>query len=376
MSDLSRHETSHVGNLRTYSVRASDAPDDPDWDTFVEEHPAGHHAQTSVWGRARASIGWQLVRVIISEEGQIVAGAQMDMRRMPVGGNMGFVCRGPVVHEGNPELTSLVFDEMMAMGRRHGVQYLVVQPPPGCDWMREDLAQRGFRFGAFDIDETATVLIDLRPEIEELLAKMQRKRRQTIGSAERRGVTVRRGSDADLPIFNRLKDAHSARLGYPRRQEGYYTELWRALAPRGHIELFIAEYEGEPVSALLAIPFGDTFRHMERPWSGEHGDLGTNEAVEWAAIQWARAAGYRFADLGGIDPAVAEAMLAGRHDAVEPYTAAFFKLKWGGQIFVDPPSFDYVYNPVLRVAYRSIPNRLMRSARMKRLLFKFREAGS
>lgn len=378
---MGRPTTQHVSpSLREagrYTVRISDEPDDPDWDDFLEQSPIGHHAQTSAWGRARASIGWRPIHLVISEEGQVVAGAQMVTRPMPAGGRVGFVCRGPVVREDRSDLTRLVFEELMAMGRDGGVQYLVVQPPRGCDWMRGELDRIGFRYGAFDIDITATVRIDLRPDFDELFAGLSKKCREHVKLAERRGVTVRRGSEADLPIFNHLKDIQSARLGYARRGEGYYRELWSALSPRGHIELFVAEYDGKPIAAQLAIPFGDTCHHMERPWSGEYGRLKPNELLKWEVIRWAKSEGYRFADLEGIEPQVADAVLSGEGVPDDPkYSASRFKLKFGGQVIVDPPSFDYVYNPVLRFAYQRIPVRVMRSDEMRKLLFRFRETGS
>jgi lipid II:glycine glycyltransferase (peptidoglycan interpeptide bridge formation enzyme) len=375
----SQHVASSIRGAGPFSVRVSDAPDDPDWDDFLERAPNGHHAQTSAWGRARAFIGWRPARVVVSEDGLVVAGAQMLTRPMPIGGNIGFVCRGPVVRGDRPDLARLVFDEMMAMGKRDGVQYLVVQPPRGGDWMCRELTALGFHYGAFDIDITATVLIDLQPDLDEVFAGMSKKTRHHVKEGERRGVIVRRGSEADLPIFNRLKDVQSARLGYARRSEGYYTELWRALAPRGHIELFIAEYDGEPVSAQLAIPFGDTCHHMERPWSGEHGNLRPNELIKWEVIKWAKSEGYRFADLEGIEAPVAEAVLAGKEVPDDPgYSASRFKLKFvgAGQVIIDPPSFDYVYNPLLRFAYRCIPAKVMRSRWMRTILFRFRETGS
>jgi peptidoglycan pentaglycine glycine transferase (the first glycine) len=360
-----------------FSVRLSEAPDDPDWDDFLERSPTGHHAQTSAWGRARAFIGWRPIRVVVSEDGRVVAGAQMVTRPMPAGGNVGFVCRGPVVREDRPDLARLVFDEVMATGRTSGVQYLVVQPPRGCDWMRAELTRLGFRYGAFDIDITATVRIDLGADLDDLFAGMSKKCREHVKLAERRGVTVRRGSETDLAIFNRLKDIQSARIGYRRRSADYYSELWRALAPRGHIGLFVAEYEGEPVSAQLVIPFGDTCHHMERPWSGQHGNVKPNELLKWEVIKWAKSEGYRFTDLEGIDPPVAEAVLSGQAIPDDPrYSASRFKLKFGGETIVDPPSFDYVYDPLLRFAYHGVPISVMRSAWMRRLLFKFRETGS
>jgi peptidoglycan pentaglycine glycine transferase (the first glycine) len=198
-----------------------------------------------------------------------------------------------------------------------------------------------------------------------------------VAPGPRRCVAGRRGSEADLPIFNRLKDLHSARLGYARRSEAYYTELWKAFKVRGHVELFIAEYSGEPVSALLAITHGDTCGHMEWPWSGEHGDLKPNELLQWEVIKWAKSEGYRVSDWQGIDVPVAEAVLSGREVPDDPrYSASQFKLRFGGQVVLDSPSYDYVYNPVLRLAYRCVPVRVMRSPWMAKLLSKFREAGS
>ena len=360
-----------------YTVRISSAPDDPAWDEFLEHTPTGHHAQTSAWGRARASIGWNPIRLVISEDGRIVGGAQMVRRPMPVGGYVGFVHRGPQVPPDRPDLVALVFSELIAMGKAQGVGYLVVQPPPGADWMTGELRQRGFRCGAFDIDMTATVRLDLRKDLEELLADMSKKRRKHVRSAAGSGITVRRCSEADLPIFNRLKDIQSARLGYARRSPDYYSALWRAMAPREHVELFIAEYEGDPVVAQLVIPFGEVCRHMERVWSGERKELRPSERLEWEVIKWARSQGYRYTDFEGIEPQLADAILSGvEMGDVPEYSASLFKLRFGGSIVVDPSSYDYVYNPLLRFAYRCVPVRVMRSDWMRRLLFRFRETGS
>jgi lipid II:glycine glycyltransferase (peptidoglycan interpeptide bridge formation enzyme) len=315
--------------------------------------------------------------VTVSEGGVVVAGVQMVTRPMPMGGRIGFVTRGPAVPADRPDLLRPVVDEMLAMGKRDGVQYLVVQPPRGGEWMVGELRRQGFRHGAFDIDFTDTVRIDLAPDLEHIFGGMSRKCRQHVKAAERRGVTVRHGSREDLAVFDRLKDVQSARVGYARRDQAYYSALWEALSPRGHIELFISEYEGEPVSAQLAIPFGDTCHHMELPWSGEHGDLRPNELLEWEVVKWAKSAGYRFTDLEGIEAPVARAVLSGGTAAVDPsYSQSLFKLKFGGSIVSDPPSFDHVSNPALRLAYRCVPVRVMRSAWMRKVLFKFRETGS
>ncbi|HEY5482865.1 MAG TPA: peptidoglycan bridge formation glycyltransferase FemA/FemB family protein [Propionibacteriaceae bacterium] len=377
---MTRRDARSARDVRGYSVRVSDEPDDAEWDDFLEQARGSAYTQTSCWGRARVSLGWRSVRVVVSEDDRVVAGAQIETRALPIGGLVGFVFGGPVVGDDRPELVEVVLHEMMAMGKANKVRYLAVQPSRGDDRVCAELARSGFRRGVLDflyIYHPASAILDLRIGADELAAKMSTSRRRNIRWAEKRGVTVRRGSEVDLPVLDRLEDAHAARLGYARREDGYYTDLWRALAAREHVALFIAEYEGAPVCAQLAIPFGDTSYHLERPWSGEHRELRATDVVEWEAIRWAKSEGYSFVDLGGIDPPVAEAVLSGTdHRDTREYGASLFKLRWGGQIITNPPFLDYVYNPVLRLGYRCVPRRLMRSAWMERLVKKLKETGS
>jgi peptidoglycan pentaglycine glycine transferase (the first glycine) len=373
-------EALSIRDVGGYEVRIADTLEDAAWDDFLEQVPGGLYAQASCWGRARASIGWHPARLVISEAGRVVAGVQMEMRALPVGGKIGLVRKGPILGEDSPDLARLVVDEMMAMGKSRGVRYLVVEPPRGSDRVVEELARVGFRHAEFNILDTqqaARVIVDLWPDLDQMLAAMHPKRRQQIRSAGRRGVTVRRGSHADLPVFDRLKDAHSSRLGYTRRERAYYAELWQALAPRRHVELFIAEHGGEPISAELVIPFGDTCHLLEVAWGGEHPELRPNEILEWEIYKWAKFAGYRYADLGGLETHVAEAVLSGRKDSIDPrYGASLFKLSFGGQVVVAPAFVDYVYNPILRLAYRCMPERVLRSEWTNKMVSRYNRTGS
>jgi peptidoglycan pentaglycine glycine transferase (the first glycine) len=373
VSDWSRQDCSHVREVSGYPVRISNAPDDPAWDDFVEKEPSSAFQQTSGWGRARAFVGWQRIRVVISDGARVVAGVQMLLRALPAGGRVGLVSRGPVVPEDRPDLVKLVFDEMMAMGRRSRVRCLVVHAPRGSDWMGRELRLRGLRPSAFEFDYTATVCVDLQPNLDEILGQMRKHTRQRIRTAAKKGqVTIRRGSEADLSIFSRVKDVHATRLGYDRKSEDYYAELWRALAPRDHVALFIAEYEDEPISVQLCVPFGDTCYEIEHAWSGEHGKLGPNELLEWEIIRWAKSKGLRIVDQVGFQRSAAEAMLAGEETPSQLRSADCFKLAFSHHLELLPEGYDYLYNPVLRLAYRSIPRKMLTSTSMSSLVRRLR----
>jgi lipid II:glycine glycyltransferase (peptidoglycan interpeptide bridge formation enzyme) len=309
-----------------------------------------------------------------------VAGIQMELRPLPIGGNVGLVFGGPVVgsEDDAPGSTRAALDALWQMGKANRVRYMAVRPPGGDEVSIGALGALGFRRGMLDdlyIYYPASVVLDLAPEPGQLFAGMSKKRRQNIRSAERHGVTVRRGTEADLPTFARLRIAHAARLGYEPRDAGYYAELWRSLSPRGHAQLFVAEYGGEPVAAQFAITFGDTCHHVERPWSGAYPDLAASELAEWTAITWARSAGMRFSDLGGVDPSVVETIGSGREDRANPeHGATHYKLRWGGRVVQGPPFLDHVSDPALRFGYRHLPRWARRSHVMESIAKRVRGA--
>lgn len=353
-----RRSVSSRHDMRGYAVRVSDGPDDRDWDDSLENASHGSYTQSSCWGRARESIGWRPVRVIVSRDGHIVAGAQMETRDALAGMRVGFVFAGPVVRRDEAGLTGLVIDETVSLCNALGVRYLAIQPPRGDEPLLRELERRGFRRGVLDhlhIYHPGRVVIDLLPDLDEILVRASRRTRSHIRSTERGGseIDMRRGTVDDLPIFVALRDAHSARLGYARRPDAYYEALWHAMEPGGHLSIFVAERQGEPVCAQLVVTFGDACHLLEAAWSGEHGRLRPNDLLDWHVMKWAKQQGYRSADLGGVEQPVMDAVAAGGIQAVDPkYGASLYKLKWGGRILPDPPFVDHVPNPALRFAYR------------------------
>ena len=93
--------------------------------------------------------------------------------------------------------------------------------------------------------------------------------------------------------------------------------------------------------------------------SKPHADRRPNEAVFWAAIQWAKAHGYRCFDFEGIDPAGARAVLRGEGlpESLQ-HSPDFFKLGFGGQVILYPEAYDQVHNPILRWVYRKASPRV------------------
>jgi len=346
---------------RGYQRNVSVACEDPTWDAFLAETAGGDHVQTSLWARVKAPRGWRAVRLVVTRDGHIVAGAQLLKRSWAHLGGFGYVPSGPVVGVPDPALYTLVVEELHRLARAHRLHYLVVQPPVNGQAVAARLQTGGFRPSPLVVAEAITFQLDLTRDIETILAQMKPKTRYNLRLGLRRGVTVRQGDERDLPTFHALYLATSRRQGFPADSLEYFSHLWRVFHPHGNAELFIAQYAGDAVSALLAVPFGDTVLYKRGGWSGRCGDRRPNEVMHWAAIRWAKSRGFRSYNFGDVDLPTAMADPRGGQRADRPAdmdTVTRFKLGFGGQVTPGPPAFDYVYNAPLRWAYDTLFRKL------------------
>src|SRR2546423_1929460 len=101
---------------------------DPEWDTFVDHAPGGHHLQTSLWGQVKATQGWQPVRLRLQRRGELVGGCQLLLRPFRVGA-IGYCPRGPVMSDLDRGDLDAVLDALATLALRRRILYVKVQPP-------------------------------------------------------------------------------------------------------------------------------------------------------------------------------------------------------------------------------------------------------
>jgi lipid II:glycine glycyltransferase (peptidoglycan interpeptide bridge formation enzyme) len=365
-------ETLGVRHAGAYRLEVSTIPDDPAWDDFVLA-VGGSHTQASTWAQLKASLGWRVARVVARADGELVGGAQLLIRPVPVLGGVGYIANGPVVAGDDPDLIERLLRHIRHVAQEQRVQHVTVQPPRGGGAISRALAQRGCPPSSTRVTPTTTLLVGLEPGPEGVLAAMSPRTRYNIRLASRRGVTVREGTEGDLATYGRLLRATADRQGFVPLPETYFAAMWQVLYPRGQLRFTLAEFEGETVAAQLAVVFGDTVTNKMSVWSGRHGSHRPNEAIQWSTIRWAAERGHRWYDLEGIDPKVARSLLAGEPlptSARQSVTS--YKLGFGGQAVLLPQAHDDLYNPVLRVAFaRAYPHLRDRRA-VRRLVKKVR----
>jgi len=354
----------------TYQLHISNKPVDKAWDDFLTVVSGGHHVQMGLWAQVKDVLGWGVTRVVAtSSDERIVAGAQVLTRAVRGLGQIGLVLKGPVFSSPDPELETLIINELICQAKLGGIQILIVQPPYSGEAIIPHLSSFGFQPAAMSIAPTATILIDLHKDLDAIQEEMNKSTRRNIRVAQRKGITVREGTDADIDPFYNTYKATSQRKKFSPFPIEYYIRLWQLFSVNGYAKLFVAEFEGKTVSTQLFIPFGDTVINKMTTWSGEHAYHRPNEALYWAVIQWAKAQGFHYYDLEGIN-ADAARDIAETEKVPDNLKNTFtpFKLGFGGQITYFPGAYVYISDPVLRAAYRIIVPRTYNSPLMKKVM--------
>ena len=331
---------------------------DREWDAFVDSVPGGQYVQTSAWAEVKATVGWQAARIVVRERQAVVAGCQLLIRPVPLLGAIASVPRGPVALEHGPDLLHVVLSAVDRLARERRLALCQVQPPRESEAMTRALTAHGFRPSELAAAPTTTVRIDLDRPQDEIWRSMRPGVRSNIGKARRRGVHVRSGGDDDMDAFHSLVLASSGRQGFSTYPRHYYEAIWCGFGRGDRARILLAEHQGRPLAGLLLVGYGDTVTYVMGGWSGERTGIHPTELAHWAGIEWARTGGYKYYDFGGIDVAVANAILAGEVRRRDVGGVAAFKLGFGGEVARLPGAYDGRYRFLLPAVMEAARARL------------------
>lgn len=340
-----------------------------EWDSFVVSAHGGSYTQTTAWASLKARTGWRPHHIVVRRNDEIVAGAQLLTRRAAPLVEIAYIQGGPLLARTDAGVFEELHDAIGEAMRFLGLRFVALQAPSVESDITEWLLERGWQLEPNEMFQASTVLVDLEPDLDEILARMKSKTRYNIRKSARKEISVRMGDEGDLPFFHRSLSETAERQGFVPPDLDYFEAAWQLLNWSNHsIQIFVAEYEGKPLSALLAIPFGDTVTYWRGAWSGEEGNRFPNEAMQWEAMQWAKGEGYRYYDLEGLDLRAAQAVLNGEElpdDLVRSISS--FKLGFGGDVRIHPPALYQVRNRLLKAVYPRM-RRAMQSRDMQALL--------
>lgn len=369
------------------------------WNTLIASFPDPHLLQTWEWAQVKSHFGWSPLYVVWKNPGE--AGAVIrDLTAATLGGQTPFaaalvlqrnipirtlsanlrvlyVPKGPLMQDwGNSAHRDRVFQDLKELGRKQGAIFLKIDPDirlgkgiPGEEGAQEfelgnqisnSLRHQGWVFSSEQVQFRNTLLVDLKPSEELLLAGMKQKTRYNVRLAMRKGVSVRIGTQDDLGLLYRMYAETSVRDGFVIRDESYYRFLWQTFmsgdrspdisdGPRA-LPL-IAEVSGNPVAALVLFYFAKRAWYMFGMSREAHREKMPNHLLQWEAMRRAKLAGCTTYDLWGAPDEFVQS---------DPLWGVYrFKEGLGGVVVRHLGAWDLPIRPVIYKLYTELLPRIL-----------------
>ncbi|NPV84725.1 MAG: peptidoglycan bridge formation glycyltransferase FemA/FemB family protein [Anaerolineae bacterium] len=312
-----------------------------EWDEFLAGQSDAHILQTSAWAELKTAFGWDVVRVCRND-----TGAQVLLRRLPLGFSIAYIAKGPVGETWLP-----LWEELDAFCRQRRVAFLKVEPDL---WMplpaQTQTALSTFLRGQ-PIQPQRTILINLDGEEETWLQRMKQKTRYNIHLAKKKGVTVCQSED--VATFAALMAQTGQRDGFGVHSLAYYQRAYDLFAPSGRCVLLMAQFETRPLGGLMVFAQGARAWYFYGASSDAERNRMPSYLLQWEAMRWAAGKGCAVYDLWGIpdcDEEILESQFSQRSDGL--WGVYRFKRGFGGKIVRSVGAFDRVYSPLLYRFYR------------------------
>jgi peptidoglycan pentaglycine glycine transferase (the first glycine) len=267
--------------------------DHAEYEQFLQSHPKGHFMQSGLWGKVKDNWKWRAV-VVRGEEGQIIGGLSVLIRKIPVlPYSIMYAGRGPVCDTRDRATFQALLKGARQLAKQERSYVLKMDPDiPATDTDFVAMAKES----GFKIGDTGTDFDGIQPRFvfrldlngldeESLLKHFESKTRYNVRLAVRKGVQVHLADVSELPEFHRIMIETGVRDNFVVRTEDYFKKMLNSLGE--HARLYMATIEGKPVAGTLAIWYGNKVWYLYGASSNYARNYMPNYLLQYEMMKWA-----------------------------------------------------------------------------------------
>ena len=282
------------------------------WNDFIAASPFGDILQTWEWGQVKANDLWQPYYIRVTQEGKTLGQALVLRRAIPLGFNVFYMPRGPVLDYTSPqseEILRAILDQATELAKKHKGLMVKIGPSVSLEQAPQAhsmLSQLGLVPSSHSIQMRYTRIVDLQPPIADILKSFDKDTRNLVRRAAKEGVVVDHYNSVKdvkpLRAFHNMYAATATRGSFPARSWSHIQKVWELLAPQGMAHIYTSSHNNDPLASSIVLPIGDTAYQL---WSGSRRDVGKKfptYALQWAIMTDMKEQGYKYYDMWGIAP--------------------------------------------------------------------------
>jgi len=289
--------------------------------------------QTQEWEQFQKALGHKTTRV-----------DQVLLLKLPLflGMRYGYIPRGPFFPEGKK--SDQFTKDLIQYAKKKKFVFVKIDPEAELKPSKKIKAKK-----SHSSQPGNSLLLDLSLSEADLLKQMKRKGRYNISLAEKKGVLVKRAQNRDEQkkfgsIFSQLLAETTQRDEFSAHGENYYQTMLRELPMS---EIFVAFYEGKPLSAAICTFQKGRAIYYYGASSNTHRETMSPYLVQWEAIKEAKKRNCKTYDFLGIAP----------EDAPKDHHwkgITNFKTKFGGTVVNYPQAQDLIFRPFWYQIYKML----------------------
>lgn len=315
-------------------IRPATEEEIQNWDSLCATNPDGGHIYNSFeWNEFKKSVSWQPHYLVYEEnilnKGNII---YFCLSEKPASflGTIYYCPKGPGIFKNyQADKHSLaVFEDfckqLTQYVRTIDRKAILVKVEPELLEGEYDLRKFHLKKSSADLQFKATIMVDLSPSEDEILAGFKQKTRYNIRYADRKGVSVERRemTSENIDLMFDLMSATQERAGFFLRKKKYFATYWHLLASSGLAQLLIATHEGDVLSGIVATRFGTKGYYKDGGSFATKRNLMAPYLLQWEAMRWAKEQGVTTYDLVAAPPK------SSLEDSNHPY-AGLYQFKRG-----------------------------------------------
>ncbi len=283
-----------------------------DWAEMLDDFCDANLYQTWSYGEVR----WgrkNLSHLVLKRRGEVVAIAQLRIvRPAPLNFGIAYLRWGPLCERRGeasvPEVAvamAQALQEEYAVNRRLALR---IVPNAFGGSPRASLFETAFskfkREAPTPGNVYRTFVLDLSPPIDQLRRNLDVKWRNMLTQSEKKGLEILSGTGAgEYGMFSQMYCEMKKRKGFQSTVDiEEFANIHEQLPEPHRLRIWICQDKGVPVAGLVASAMGDSAIYVLGATSDKGLTAKGAYLLQWAAIQWLKANGYRWYDLGGIDP--------------------------------------------------------------------------
>jgi len=283
-----------------------------DWSQMLDLFDDANFYQTWSYGGVR----WgekNLSHLVLKRGGEVLGIAQLRIvrpTRFKFG--MAYLRWGPLFERrGRPLDPEVVINMARALEEEYIEKrklFLRILPNAFVGSPRAAVIQSAFReFTPEPLDAgntDRTFVLDLTPSIEELRRKLDKKWRNQLTSSEKKGLNILAGTGSNeyrifCQIYNQMRKRKTFESAVDIEEFGRIQEN---LPESQRMRILICHGGDGPVAGLVASAMGDLAVYLLGATSDDGLSSKGAYLLQWTLIKWLKESGFRWYDLGGINP--------------------------------------------------------------------------